>query len=270
MKISIIVTCYNQEAFLGETLNSIAQQTYSDWECIIIDDGSTDNSAQIAKKWREKDSRFLYFFQENKDRSAARNAGIDKISGEFVQFLDGDDMLQPTKLEESITLFTKEKCDIVISNFEEIKEGKRRPPFCNLGKYEFTYENILLKWDIDFNIPIHCFIFSKKSIEGIFFVEEFSVKEDWVMWLEVFKRTPKVLFIDKPLAVYRIHNSNTSQNKELIEKNIEKVLSYILKNETLYFDAFFLKIINYYKEKIHKIQSRPWYKKVFYALIGKE
>ena len=79
MKISIIVTCYNQEAFLEETLNSIAQQTYSNWECIIIDDGSTDNSAQIAKKWQEKDSRFLYFYQENKDRSAARNAGIDKI-----------------------------------------------------------------------------------------------------------------------------------------------------------------------------------------------
>ena len=58
MKVSVIVTCYNQEAFLNESLGSVARQTYRDWECIIIDDGSTDTSAQIAKSWQEKDARF--------------------------------------------------------------------------------------------------------------------------------------------------------------------------------------------------------------------
>ena len=90
------------------------------------------------------------------------------------------------------------------------------------------------------------------------------------MWINVFKRNPKVAFVNKPLAMYRLHNQNTTQNKSLIEENTEVALAYILKNETLYFDEFFQKVINKYKEKIAKIQQRPWYKKVFYALIGKE
>ena len=71
MKISVIVPCYNQEAFLDESLASVANQTYTNWECIIVDDGSTDSSALIAKAWQEKDARFKYFYQENKRLSGA-------------------------------------------------------------------------------------------------------------------------------------------------------------------------------------------------------
>ena len=108
MKVSVIVTCYNQEAFLNESLGSVARQTYRDWECIIIDDGSTDTSAQIAKSWQEKDARFRYFYQENKKVSGARNAGLSKVEGDLIQFLDGDDIFLPTKLEESVKAFSRE------------------------------------------------------------------------------------------------------------------------------------------------------------------
>ena len=270
MKISTIITCYNQENFLEETLNSIANQTYPNWECIVIDDGSTDGSAQIVKRRQEEDSRFFYFYKKNAGVSAARNNGLTKITGDFIQFLDADDTLQPTKFEESIKLFECEKYDIVITNFYEMKDGKERSPFCDLTKYSFTYKNVLLQWDIDFNIPIHCFIFSTKIIENLHFEQVLRAKEDWIMWINVFKRNPKVAFVNKPLAMYRLHNQNTTQNKALVEKNTEVALAYILKNETLYFDEFFQKVINKYKEKIAKIQQRPWYKKVFYALIGKE
>lgn len=270
MKISTIITCYNQDNFLEEALSSIAKQTYPNWECIIIDDGSTDGSAQIAKEWQKKDPRFLYFYQENQERCAARNAGLSKVTGDFIQFLDADDTLHPTKFEESIKCFTTNECDIVISNFYEINNGKERPPFCDLTKYDFTYKNILLQWDIDFNIPIHCFIFSKNILKGLTFKANLLVKEDWIMWLDVFKKQPKVAFINKPLAMYRLHGQNTSQNKEIVEKNIEIALAYILKNETLYFDEFFQKIISSYKQRLSKIQNRSWHKKVFYALIGKE
>ena len=178
--------------------------------------------------------------------------------------------MQPTKFEESIKLFECGKYDIVITNFYEMKDGKERSPFCDLTKYSFTYKNILLQWDIDFNIPIHCFIFSTKIIENLHFEQVLRAKEDWIMWINVFKRNPKVAFVNKPLAMYRLHNQNTTQNKSLIEENTEVALAYILKNEALYFDEFFQKVINKYKEKIAKIQQRPWYKKVFYALIGKE
>ena len=108
MKVSVIVTCYNQEAFLNDCLASVAKQTYPDWECIIVDDGSTDTSAQIAKSWQEKDARFRYFYQENKKVSGARNAGLSKVEGDLIQFLDGDDILLPTKLEESVKAFSRE------------------------------------------------------------------------------------------------------------------------------------------------------------------
>ena len=128
MKISTIITCYNQEDFLEEALSSIAHQTYPNWECIIIDDGSTDASAQIAKQWQEADNRFIYFYQENKGRSAARNVGISKASGSYIQLLDGDDTLQPTKFEESIKLFECGNYDgisILISRFIALSLLKR-------------------------------------------------------------------------------------------------------------------------------------------------
>lgn len=270
MKISTIITCYNQESFLNETLSSIAAQTYTNWECIIIDDGSTDGSAQIAKHWQEKDNRFIYFYQGNKGVSVARNNGLNKVIGDFIQFLDADDTLEPTKFEESIERLKTDNYDIAITNFYETKNSKHRPPFCDLTKHDFTYKNILLQWDIDFNIPIHCFIFSAKIINNTFFEENLRAKEDWIMWLNVFKKNPKAVFINKPLVMYRLHGQNTTQNKALIEKNTEKALAYILKHETLYFDEFFTKVINLYKKRLAKIQARPWYKKVFYALIGKE
>ncbi|MBF1605067.1 MAG: glycosyltransferase family 2 protein, partial [Prevotella shahii] len=124
MKISVIVPCYNQEAFLDESLASVANQTYTNWECIIVDDGSTDSSALIAKAWQEKDARFKYFYQENKRVSGARNTGLTLAQGDLIQFLDGDDLLQPTKLEESVEAFKREQCDIVVSNFSEIHKGK--------------------------------------------------------------------------------------------------------------------------------------------------
>ena len=142
MKISTIITCYNQENFLEETLNSIANQTYPNWECIVIDDGSTDGSAQIVKRRQEEDSRFFYFYQKNAGVSAARNNGLTKITGDFIQFLDADDTLQPTKFEESIKLFECGKYDIVITNFYEMKDGKERSTVLPIRM--FYYNGILI------------------------------------------------------------------------------------------------------------------------------
>ena len=270
MKVSVIVTCYNQEAFLNESLGSVARQTYRDWECIIIDDGSTDTSAQIAKSWQEKDARFRYFYQENKKVSGARNAGLSKVEGDLIQFLDGDDIFLPTKLEESVKAFSREKCDVVVTNFSEEHNGEPRQPFCDLTKYDFTYKNLLLQWDIDFNVPAHCFCFTKEILAGLTFKEFLRAQEDWVMWLEVFKRNPKVCFINQPLVMYRIHGGSVTRNTSLMEQYTEAASIYILKNEDTYFEEFYQKMVKPYKNKITRIVSRPWYKKVFYDITGKE
>jgi len=102
--ISIIVPCYNQAQYLDECLQSVLDQTYQDWECIIVNDGSPDNTSEIAKTWLEKDSRFKYIFQGNKGVSAARNNGIKNARGGWILPLDGDD-----KIEKDYLLFASKK-----------------------------------------------------------------------------------------------------------------------------------------------------------------
>ena len=104
-KVSIIVPCYNQAEYLGETLNSVIEQSYPNWECIIVNDGSSDNSEQIALEYCKNDNRFKYHFQSNQGPSIARNNGIAQTSGEFILPLDGDDLIGKTYIEKCVNHF---------------------------------------------------------------------------------------------------------------------------------------------------------------------
>lgn len=104
-RISVIVPAYNYAHFLGETLDNLLRQTYSHWECIIVDDGSTDDTAAVAKEWCGKDSRFRYIWQPNAGLSAARNTGLAQAKGAFIQLLDADDKLCPEKFSTQLALF---------------------------------------------------------------------------------------------------------------------------------------------------------------------
>lgn len=104
--VSIIIPCYNKAAFLGETLQSVLNQTYTDWECILVDDGSTDSTLAIAKAYYEKDSRFHYFLKKNEGVSIARNYGIKRAKGNFIIFLDADDVLANFSLAKRLESFS--------------------------------------------------------------------------------------------------------------------------------------------------------------------
>ena len=106
-KVSIIVTCYNYAAYLQACLESVLQQSYSNWECIIIDDGSTDHTGKLAKSFVDLDSRFRYVYQQNQGVAVARNTAIELITGDYIQFLDGDDLLEIDKLKNQIASFQK-------------------------------------------------------------------------------------------------------------------------------------------------------------------
>ena len=103
--VSIIVSCYNQAHCITNTLESIVAQTYTNWECIIVDDGSKDTSAVLIKEFIKDDTRFTYLFQNNQGVSVARNTGFKLASGIFVNFLDGDDTFLPNKLKEQVQVF---------------------------------------------------------------------------------------------------------------------------------------------------------------------
>lgn len=103
--ISIVIPCYKQAAYLPETLNSVLSQTCTLWECIIVNDGSPDNTEEIALEYVNKDSRFKYIFKENGGLSSARNLGLEIAEGEFILPLDSDDIIAPEYLEKALRVF---------------------------------------------------------------------------------------------------------------------------------------------------------------------
>lgn len=209
--ISIIVPCYNQAQYLDAALQSVLDQTYQNWECIIVNDGSTDNSEEIAKKWTEKDSRFIYLYKENGGVSSARNLGIEKAKGEYLQFLDSDDFLDKEKLSLSLEqIKINDGANLVISNFRMFTENLQETtePYCSLNIELFTFENMLYKWNEGFTIPLHCGFFHSSLFKTIRFPEGIGAQEDWIVWVRIFKAGCRVVFIDKPLAFYRIHPSS--------------------------------------------------------------
>lgn len=267
--ISVIVPCFNQASFLDETLNSVLNQTYSHWECIIVNDGSPDDTEKVSKKWTNKDSRFKYICKENGGLSSARNKGLDIAKGDFIQFLDSDDLLRFDKFQKSIDAIEKNSADIAITNFIRFKKSLNhlKKAFCKLEEQTFSFESILLQWDRDFSIPIHCGLFRRTVIDGISFNEKLKAKEDWMFWIQTFENNPKVSFINENMAQYRMHSNGMTKNSGLMEENQKKanLLIYNSLNE-YYKERFFERLINeleHSKREYKNFKDNVFYRKIF-------
>jgi glycosyltransferase involved in cell wall biosynthesis len=225
-KVSVIIPCFNQGRFLNDTLKSVFFQSYENWECIIINDGSTDNTEKIAYKWVNADSRFKYFYKTNGGLSSARNAGLEKVEGTYLLFLDSDDCIHRDKISNSLRLLNSRKLDMVISDFRRFKKNitKLKPAFCTLSEQNFSLESILLDWDTKYTIPIHCCLFSSHLFKDLQFNETLKAKEDWMMWIMVFKQNPKVEYLNEPLAFYRKNPKSMTKNWKFMSEN--NVLAY--------------------------------------------
>lgn len=228
-KVSIIIPCYNQAQYLDEALQSVFEQSYLDWECIIVNDGSLDNTEEVAQKWLAKDVRFKYVYKLNGGLSSARNLGLEKAAGDYIQFLDSDDFLDSRKIELSLQQCIQnlnEKSKIVISNFRMFTDdiGFSTDPFCELKQDYFTFQELLFGWDIKFNIPIHCGFFEASLFKNIHFSEDLKAKEDWIMWLQMFQKNVKCYFLDIPLVLYRTHSNSMTKDKLLMKDNHFKAL----------------------------------------------
>lgn len=221
--VSIIIPCFNQADFLEEALNSVAQQTYQNWECIIVNDGSTDDTKKIALCWAKKDVRFVYLEKPNGGLSSARNLGLNVFKGGFVQFLDADDYLSKDKLELSLNtlnLSKKSVYDCAISNFKVFFQKTCKHKIQNLNPDFFNFESILYHWDELITIPIHCGFFKADFFKEFRFQGHIRAKEDWIMWVSFFKKGYNVCFIDKPLAAYRKHNESMTMTKSILPQYV--------------------------------------------------
>ena len=223
--ISIIIPCYNQGEFLDETLNSVLNQTYFNWECIIINDGSTDRTEEIAQKWERKDKRFIYLRKENGGVSSCRNLGIEKAKGDFIQFLDGDDLFAKNKLETSIDYAYKHNAEVVCSNYlmfiKSVNNSK--PPFSQLGDFEFSFSNLARYWNAGFTVPIHCWFFKSTLLDDIRFPVGLTAQEDWVVWLRIFKKSPKIFYLPEQLAFYRINPNGRTKTGGLFYETLQAI-----------------------------------------------
>lgn len=212
-KVSVIVPCYNQSQYLDECLQSVLDQTHQNWECIIVNDGSTDNTEEVAKKWVAKDSRFSYIYKENGGLSSARNAGLEKAQGDYIQFLDSDDMIHREKFSKSLN--HNSEYSLMVSQFTIYRNHTHDSGYNRVEQEYLSFEGIVFGWDLKFSIPIHCSLISKELLKGFLFDTSLKSCEDWLMWIYVTKDNPKVLLIDEPLAHYRKEDNNDSMSSDL-------------------------------------------------------
>lgn len=181
--ISVIVPIYNVAPYIGKCLASIGAQTYDNFEVILVDDGSTDEGGIIALEYSKRDPRFKYIKQENKGLSEARNAGIDKATGEYLAFIDSDDWIEPDYLEKLFEGIAKTGADVAVCGFYEESQSPRKVVFDNfevLSKERsmeafsniFTKENLLMT--LAWNKLYHKKIFKElRYTPGVIHEDEF-------------------------------------------------------------------------------------------------
>lgn len=212
--ISVIVPCYNQAQYLPETLDSVIAQTYVNWECIIVNDGSTDNTAEIAQRYCAKDSRFRYVEKKNGGLSSARNVGLEEAKGDYIQFLDSDDLLSENKFKQQLEVALNTGADVVVSRYD-MYDGVRHVYFDNewsCSKPLLSVDGFLYSWGKSFVIAIHAGFFSANflAVNEIHFNEKVAALEDWIFWYQIANYGARFVQIDNVLAHYRVHSGSMS------------------------------------------------------------
>ena len=219
--VSVIMNCYNGEAYLYESIQSVLSQTYANWELIFWDNRSNDKSAEIFKSYN--DERFKYFYaNEHTPLYKARNLAIEKSKGELIAFIDTDDLWVKNKLELQVPLFENSEVSLAYGNLWIIKNGfkKKRLFIKKKSPSGFIYESLL----DDYNVGIITTIFRKSIIDdlGHIFDEKFSIMGDFDFFLKL-SQSHYFHYINTPLAYYRIHDKNFStifKEKEMNEFDV--------------------------------------------------
>lgn len=230
--VSVIVPCYNQAKFLSEALNSVLIQTYVNWECFVINDGSNDNTEAIALEWGKKDARFKYIKINHGGPSVSRNAALKVATGEYLQFLDSDDSINPEKFSIQIDVLkgTPEYALSICDYGKSVENDLSIPHPSRYLTPRFQTENPLFElisdWQSKLSIPFHCFLLKRQLIldKNIFLNESLPNHVDWDFWMNVFKAKPVVVYVDLKLATYRIHESGITGKKQLMQKGYLKAI----------------------------------------------
>ncbi len=236
--VSVIMPCYNAGLYIEQAIKSVLFQTFQNWELLVIDDCSTDNSVEIIKKYEQQDRRIKYFNTEVTSGSPAlpRNIGLDNAKGKYIAFLDSDDVWLPEKLQEQLLFIEKKGYLFVYSNYEKISDvGARKKRYIQVRDC-VSYKDILRSCDI----PCLTTLIDKRLFKDIRFRE--VVKEDYVAWLEILKlKNVKAYNTGNIHALYReipFSRSggilNRIKNQWYVLRNVERI-NFILASYYLFY-----------------------------------
>jgi glycosyltransferase involved in cell wall biosynthesis len=230
--ISVIITCYNQDQYISEAIESVLRQTYTHWECFLVDDGSSDGSAEICKSYAAKDERIHYVFQKNSGVSAARNNGFSLSKGKYIQFLDGDDFLYLQKLERQVVILERQnEISVCYTNHYHYWQQSKQ-----LANYDFELldpyplHHFLYGHDNGVSLPIHAALLRRKIWQSVElpFVEDYSYRyEDWIFWVRICVKQSRFYYLDECLVAYRMHGNNFVTDSETVAFNAIQATYYI-------------------------------------------
>jgi len=232
--ISIIIPCYNSELTLQSTLESVINQNFQDWETIIVNDGSTDNTEKIALKWVEKDKRFKYYSKKNEGLGKTRNFGINKSQGIFILPLDSDNLIEKDFIQEAIKVFENNlQVGVVYGHAEYFGE--------KTGKWEvddYQIDKILVHNYID-----ACAIYKKKIWQEVNGYDEnmpYQGHEDWEFWIALGNINVEFYHLNK--ITFRYFVSNTSMIRSFTKEMTHLNQDYIVKKHSILYHKYYCKL----------------------------
>jgi glycosyltransferase involved in cell wall biosynthesis len=228
-KISVIIPAYNQADYLGESIQSVLHQDYKDFEIVVVDDGSTDNTAQVVREF--SDPRVGYVYQENRGLAGARNTGIRNSCGQYLSFLDSDDLFLPENLSLLVTELENNP-DVGFVSGQVIPVDENGKP---VGK---IFENHLPS-DPSFlllgnPVQVGCMMLRRSHQEKVgYFDESLRSYEDWDMWLRLARAGCKMRWLPRPVSEYRFHTGQMTRIGNQMTEATFKVLDKVFADPSL-------------------------------------
>lgn len=208
-KVSIITPAHNSALYIEEAIESVLSQTYQNWEMLIVDDCSSDNTVEIVASYCEKDSRIkMIKHMENKGVAGARNTALKVATGKYIAFLDSDDMWLPQKLENQIEFMEEKKCVLSYTAYQKYYSNTKTRGSIVRVPAKMTYNSIF------YNTAIACLtVMVNRELSGYFEMPLLNHTEDQCTWQIVLRESKYALGLNENLALYRISSTSLTANK---------------------------------------------------------
>ncbi len=245
--VTVIIASHNYAHFIAQTLDSVLAQTYPDWECVVVDDGSIDNTREVVARYAEADQRIHYIWQENQGLAGARNRGIAKSSGEYLQFLDADDLIEARKLECQVdVLAQQQEIDIVYGDVRYIANEKSAQRLFTAGEVNIPSvarvsgqgKEILSALARSNITPTNCILLRRQVISDVGAFEA-RANEAYDYWVRCALQGKRFHFADNDgaRAVVRLHSTSMSRDRrKMISSELlvhERIADSVMDREVL-------------------------------------